>query len=90
MMYTMATQASWDEFIAALRRGDLCEIEEKIFWRALDILPPAWQNRTVNVQGVLRRCDFGFVEGWDYVDAYWRKDGKFYCQKTTEYWNTDK
>ena len=82
----------WKEFIAALDRGDICQIDEEIFYYFLEVLPPQYMDRIQDVAGVgMKRCTFGFAEGAEYVTDFWRvvkasngvaADCEFYCKRS--------
>lgn len=84
MLFTMdKSQVFWE----ALRRGGRCRIEEDVFEWYLEVLPPAFMGKTVElVDGTKKHVSFGFVEGADVIVAFWREfDGfrtRFYAQQT--------
>jgi hypothetical protein len=80
----VAQQAQWDEFIKAMNSGEVIEIDEAMFDYWLEVLPPIYMGRAVTVAGQTRRLSFGFAEGYDYITAFWRDGGRFFCARTEE------
>lgn len=75
--------AAWGDFMAAMHSGRRFECDEEMYYHWMEILPPAWMNRTVEIDGVPVRTDFGFVEGADYVTAFGRGPlNTFWGQRT--------
>jgi hypothetical protein len=74
--------AGWGEFIQAMHSGERFEVDEEMYFYWLEVLPPAWMNRTVTVGGEEIRSHFGFAEGYDKVTAFWTKDGRYFGQRT--------
>ena len=59
------------------------EITEDQFYYYLEVLPPQFMNHAVKLlNGETIHASFGFCEGYDRIQAYWRKGGKFYTAPT--------
>lgn len=79
------TRENWAEFIAAENRGEQLEVDEDIFDYFLEVLPPVYMYRTVELpNGTQVRTTFGFAEGAEPVTAFWKLDGRYFCQRTKE------
>ena len=81
--------AVWEAFIKAMRSGEKVEIDEEMYFHWLEVLPPVWMNRTVTIDGLRRRCKFGFAEGAEHIIAFYteadkRKGQRYFCQRTNE------
>lgn len=73
----------WSDFIEAMHSDDRCEIDEEIYWYFLEVLPPVYMNKSVElVDGTKIVADFGFAEGYEVVTAFWRAGESYFCQKT--------
>ena len=74
----------WADFLAAMHSGEEAEIDEEMFYYFLEVLPPIFMNRTVRVGGELRRVDFGFAEGADFVTYFYTSPDKkrFFCRRS--------
>jgi hypothetical protein len=80
----------WGEFIAAMRSGEPVEIDEEMWDYWLEILPPVFMGRSINlarhpqVVGSFRQVHavFGFAEGEEPVVAFWKVNGRRYCCQT--------
>jgi len=62
----------WGKFIKAMYSGAPIEIDDAMYYRWLEILPPVYQFG----------WQFGFAEGSEHIVDFWKHDGRFYCQKT--------
>lgn len=81
------TQADdWAAFISAKNAGERCQIDEDIFMYFLEVLPPVYMFRDVELSpGVTKHVSFGFAEGAEPICAFWRgQGGTFFCQMTGE------
>lgn len=77
-------------FVTARNAGELCRIDEEMFFYWLEVLPPVYfdQVQRVEIDGVsyLKRCSFGFAEGREFITDFWRNtdgNGKgtaFFCK----------
>ncbi len=60
------------EFCALRDAGSIVEIDEEMYYYFLEVLPPAWMNKTVTMpDGRTQYTSFGFAEGWEKVTAFW-------------------
>ena len=75
---------SWKPFFAAVARGERCEVDEEFYYCWLEVLPPIFMNRTVELaDGTSRRVDFGAAEGDGVpVDAFWREGEHCFAQRS--------
>lgn len=78
------TPDAWNQFLAARDAGGVVEIDQGIFNYFLDVLPPVYMGRIVEVGGVMRRVSFGFAEGAETITAFWKEGGRFFCQRTKD------
>jgi len=62
----------WTPFIEARESGATLAIDEEMFYYWLEVLPPVYMNKDVNINGAVRRCDFGFAEGCEPITDFWR------------------
>lgn len=79
-------QLQWDEFIKAMNSSEVVEMDEEMWMYWLEVLPPIYMNRRVEVAGKPRRA-FGFAEGTDFITAFWREGEfpvRFFCCRTAE------
>jgi hypothetical protein len=74
---------AWGQFLTAMHSGQRFECDEEMYFYWLEVLPPAWMNRTVTLDGVPVRTHFGFAEGYDCVTAFWKQGGRYFGQRTT-------
>lgn len=78
----------WKEFIKALDNREVIEIDEKMFFYWLEVLPPVYMNekQDIEIDGVVfnKLCSFGFCEGMDYIIDFWDngKDASKFCKKS--------
>ncbi|MBW3635006.1 MAG: hypothetical protein KY445_00900, partial [Armatimonadetes bacterium] len=77
------SEEEWAAFIAARDSGEVTEIDEEMWMYWLELLPPIYMNRRVEIAGK-PRCAFGFAEGYDNIIAFWREQGRFFCARTEE------
>ena len=77
---------NWKEFIKAMNAGELCEIDEEMFYYWLEVLPPVYMGQVVKVEidGVVydKKCSFGFAEGADYITDFWTSGGAWFCKQS--------
>ena len=75
-------------YLNAVESGATIEITEGTFDYFLNVLPPAYMNRAMLIDGVTRRVTFGFAEGCEPIVAFWstrRGDRTLYlCKRTTD------
>ena len=76
-----ADAATWTEFLRKMHSGDQLEIDETVYDYFLEVLPPKY-GRFPLADGRTIGCDFGFAEGAEPITAFWRRAGRFYCQRT--------
>jgi hypothetical protein len=76
------TPGAWQEFLAAMHSGDVFECDEEMYFYYLEVLPPVWMNRRMEVPGHGSVSTFGFAEGQEPITAFWRKGGRFFGQRT--------
>lgn len=80
-------------FNAAMDAGQLCRVDEEMFYYWLEVLPPIYMNKEqiIEIDGAKfkKMCSFGFAEGRDYIIDFWRNkdaDGKtcaFFAKRST-------
>ena len=80
--YEDKTPGAWGEFITAMHSEQRFECDRDMYWYWLEVLPPAWMNRTITLDGVPTLTHFGFAEGYDVVTAFWKQSGRYYGQRT--------
>ena len=87
--YKCSTDA-WGEFMKVMLSGERFEIDEKMFYYWLEVIPPVFMNREINYlpdnEGPQQRVDFGFAEGAEAITVFWRdlEKRRFYGQRTNE------
>lgn len=70
--YGDETPGAWDAFIRAMNSGEQFECNEEMYYYWLECLPPAFMYRLVEwPDGFKVKAHFGFVEGADYITAFW-------------------
>ena len=83
-IYTYADD--FKEYIAASDRGEICQIDEEMFYYFLEVLPPQYMNRDREIDGHgIIRCSFGFAEGAGHIIDFWRGrvlNGGFYSKRS--------
>lgn len=88
MTDTVYTTENWAEMINAMHSGAVIEIGEDVFYYFLEVLPPVYMARVMDIGGQRRRVLFGFAEGSEPITAFWseglRTHQRFYCQRTAE------
>ena len=77
---TIYTMDTIEAYSAALDRGEVCQVDEDLFYWYLEVLPPVYmgRDRFVEIDGVkfVKHCSFGFAEGRDFITDFWvNKDG---------------
>lgn len=79
--YATTTGALWGAFTTAMYDSvDPLEIDEEMFDYWLDVLPPVFMRRTVQLDnGDTVIASFGFAEGDMTPIAFYKEGGKFYC-----------
>jgi hypothetical protein len=73
--YADPAPGAWQEFLAAMRSGEVFECDEAMYFYWLEVLPPVWLNRPLEVEGHGTVSTFGFAEGREPVVAFWRGRG---------------
>jgi hypothetical protein len=82
LIYTMDNCA---QCAADKQAGQRLEVDAELFDWFLEVLPPVHMGYTATVgDGSTVRALFGFAEGLELVTAFWRQDGHYYAQLTTE------
>lgn len=81
--YDGHTPDEWAAFIDAMHSGDAVEIDVSMYWYWLEVLPPATMRETYDFPDGPVRSQFGFAEGWDYITAFWKAEGRYFCRRTT-------
>lgn len=87
-MFHYDNEAEFRAFVAALRGGDVLEVDAAMFDYFLNVLPPVFMGRSLEYQGVVRPYVFGSAEGCDFIAVWWverDRDGnkRYYAQRTT-------
>jgi len=78
-------EGEWKNFIEAMHSGRVVEITEENYWYWLEVLPPVFMRREIMLgDGSWKYADFGFAEGAEPITIFWRKDGRFFCQRTDQ------
>jgi len=74
------------DFIEALDKGELCQVDERLWYYFLEVLPPIYMNErqvvTINGVGFNKLCDFGFAEGSEEITDFWKASDRYYCKKS--------
>ena len=78
------TRDNWTQTIEAMHSGEPIEVDEEIFDYFLEVLPPVYMGRNMEIGGKRRRVAYGFAEGYEPVTAFWSEGERFYCQRTAE------
>ena len=76
------TPDEWHEFIEKMQSGEVFEVDEEMFYYWLEVLPPVYMGKTVEIEGVPIRCSFGFAEGTEQITDFWCKDGRFFGKRS--------
>lgn len=78
----------WQEFLTVMKSGQPVEIDADMFYYWLEVLPPAWMSERRLVGGKMRKCSFGFAEGYEAITAFWSETTalhpRYFCQRTAE------
>lgn len=83
-----SSHEEWKEFIKEKASGRTLQIDEAMFSYWLEILPPVYMGELKQIDilnnGIVEnvQCSFGFVEGYDYITDFWRRNGQFYCKQS--------
>jgi len=74
------------DFISAKDKGELCRIDEEMWYYFLEVLPPIYmgERQDVVIDGVTfsRYCSFGFAEGYEEITDFWKDGACYYCKKS--------
>jgi len=73
------SDGAWSRFIEAMHSGEEVEVDEEMYYYWLEVLPPVFMYKVIDG----KRYEFGFAEGAEPVTVFWRKDGRFFCRRTT-------
>lgn len=74
MAKILTYENDFQEFVAARDRGELCVIDEEMYMYWLEVLPPVFMFRDVElINGRKVRAGFGFAEGAERVTAFWEE-----------------
>jgi hypothetical protein len=73
------SEGAWSRFIEAMHSGEEVEVDEEMYYYWLEALPPVFMYKVIDG----KRYEFGFAEGAEPVTVFWRKDGRFFCRRTT-------
>jgi hypothetical protein len=66
------TREAWDEFMQAMHSGEQFECDAEMYYYWLEVLPPRYFKEPVTwPDGQTVKPKFGFVEGADYITAFW-------------------
>jgi hypothetical protein len=80
---TVYTRETRPGFFEALGRGDRVQVDQQIFDWFLDILPPVFMGRVVDlIDGSSQYALYGFAEGAAIITAFWSSKQRFYAQYT--------
>lgn len=74
MVYTEDPKTGYRELRQALEQGMVCEVDHDTYWYYLEVIPPVWMFRTLDIPGVGRRPCYGFAEGTERITAFWREE----------------
>ncbi len=69
-------------FLNAMHSGEQFECDREMFYYWLEVLPPVWMQKTIEIQGRKQYTNFGFAEGMELVTAFWGKEGRYFGQRT--------
>lgn len=79
----------YGQMFANLDAGHVVEISAETFDYFLEVLPPCWMNKIVDLPGYgPRLCSFGQAEGYEPVNAFWsdRQTGtrRYFAMRTAQ------
>lgn len=83
-----ANQDKWHLFIQALNSGEKVEMDERLWYYFLEVLPPIFMGEEIDYfpghEGTPTKVksSFGFAEGCEPIKVFWREDGRFYGQRS--------
>jgi hypothetical protein len=73
------------QFAADKQAGTRLEVDAELFDWFLEVLPPVHMGYRASVAGGEQvRALFGFAEGAELVTTFWKQDGRYFAQLTTE------
>ena len=77
---------NFKEFITALNKGELCQVDERLWYYFLEVLPPIYmgERQNVTIDGAVfnKMCSFGFAEGCEEITDFWKAGDCYYCKKS--------
>jgi hypothetical protein len=82
-VYRYADSESMDAFNKHRDTGEICEVDEEMFYYFLEVLPPVYMGKNVEVKGQMRRVAYGFAEGFEEVVVFWTEGTRYFCAKTS-------
>jgi hypothetical protein len=83
LLEAMTYANDFQEFIQKRDEGRRCLIDKGMFYYFLEVLPPRFMGREVElVDGSKRMAAFGFAEGAERITAFWEDGGHFFAQHT--------
>ena len=81
-----------NDFTKAINSNEVCMIDEEMFYYWLEVLPPIYMDKVVDVEidGIKyqKRCSFGFAEGWENIIDFWANGQGLYWAKKSNRLNT--
>ena len=91
-MSELYTRENWEGLMKAINAGERCQITDDIFDYFLDVLPPKFMHRQVElINGDHVTASFGFAEGAMQVIAFWRRTavegGAQYFAQQSKLWS---
>lgn len=82
------TPTEWQEFIKVMQSGTRFEVDGKMWYYWLEVLPPVFMSRHIDYfpgrEGLQTPVDFGFAEGTELITVFWRESGHYYGQRTNK------
>lgn len=81
--YSDESPDAWAEFIKIMRSGEVFECDEEMFYYWLEVLPPVYMGRRVELpSGRIVKASFGFAEGREQVVAFWQEGERYFGCRT--------
>ena len=81
------TMQDWTALIAAMHSGEVFEVDEEVWFYWLEVLPPIYMHNNRAIDGVDRKCSFGFAEGAEQITDFWREGGRYFGKRSERWHN---
>jgi len=76
------TPEEWKEFVEAMHSGKTLEIDREMFMYWLEVLPPVYMHKEIEIEGRKIFCTFGFAEGRECITDFWKENEKLFCKRS--------